>query len=145
MSIFPLSLLSIWNFLLVLELLTSSQIIFLSMSVTEEKDTKLCTQVLDNMILESSLSLSIAIIASDASVKNNIANSMSYIHTFDKSLIKTIYYTVYITSTEVELFVIRCGINQSLSLDNISKIIVITDTFHAVKKIFNPSVYPYQL
>jgi len=115
------------------------------MSVTEEKDTKLCTQVLDNMILESSLSLSIAIIASDTSVKNNIATSIAYIHTFDKSLIKTIYYTVYITSTEVEPFVIRCGINQSLSLDNISKIIVITDTFHAVKKIFNPLVYPYQL
>ena len=32
-----------------------------------------------------------------------------------------------------------------MSLDNVSKIIVITDAIHAVKKIFDPSVHPYQL
>ena len=110
-----------------------------------EKDTKSYAQVLDNMVLESSLSPSIAIVASDTSVKNNVTTSIAHIHTFEKPLIKTIYYTVYITSTEVELFAIRCSINQSSSLNNISKIIVVTDTFHAIKKIFDLLVYPYQL
>jgi len=57
---------------------------------------------------------------------------------------KTIHHAVYVTSTEAELFAIRCSINQSLSDNNISKIVVITDSIHAVKKIFDPSVHPYQ-
>ena len=52
---------------------------------------------------------------------------------------------VHIMSTEVELFVIRCGINQSLRLDNVSKIIIITDAIHTVKKIFDLLVHSYQL
>ena len=57
---------------------------------------------------------------------------------------KMIHHTIHVTSTKVELFAIRCGINQSLSVNNISKIVVITDTIHVVKKIFNLSVHPYQ-
>jgi len=68
-----------------------------------------------------------------------------HIHTFNKPLTKTIHHAVHIMSTEVELFAIRYGINQSLSLNNVSKIIVITDAIHAVKKIFDPLVHPYQL
>ena len=60
-------------------------------------------------------------------------------------LTKTIYYTVYVTSTEAELFAIRCGINQSICLDNVSKIIIVTNSIYAVKKIFDPSVHPYQI
>ena len=108
-----------------------------------EKDTKLYAQVLDNMVLESFLSLLIAIIASDVSIKNNVTTSIIYIHTFNKSLTKIIYYAVHVMSTEVELFTIRCGINQSLSLDNVSKIIIITDTIYTVKKIFNLLVHLY--
>jgi len=51
----------------------------------------------------------------------------------------------YITSTEAELFAIRCGINQACSKNNISKIIIITDSIHAAKKIFESSSHPYQL
>ena len=108
-----------------------------------EKDTKLHAQVLDNMVLESSLSSSVTIVASDMSIKNNVTISIVYIHTFNKLLTKTIHHVVHITSTEAELFAIRCGINQSSSLNNVSKIIVITDTIHAVKKIFNPLVHLY--
>ena len=97
------------------------------------------------MVLESSLSLSVAIVASDVSIKNNVATSIAHIHTFNKLLTKTIHHVVHITSTEVELFAIRCGINQSSSLNNVSKIIVVTNAIHAVKKIFNPLVHPYQL
>jgi len=108
-----------------------------------EKDTKLHAQVLDDMVLESSLSPLVTIVASDVSIKNNIATSIMHIHTFNKPLIKTIYHMVHIMSTEAELFTIRCGINQSLSLNNVSKIIIITDAIYAVKKMFDPSVHSY--
>ena len=101
-------------------------------------------QELDKMVLENSSSSSIAIIVSDVSIKNNVATSIAHIHAFDKPLTKMIHHTIHVTSTEAELFTIRCGINQSLSINNISKIVVITDSIHTVKKIFNPSVHPYQ-
>jgi len=110
-----------------------------------EKDIKAHARVLDEMVLESSSSPSIAIIASDVSIKNNVTTSITHIHIFNKPLTKTIHHTVHVTSTEVELFAIRCGINQFLSFNNISKIIVITDFIHAVKMIFDLSVHPYQI
>ena len=45
----------------------------------------------------------------------------------------------------MELFAIRYGINQAYSKDNISKIIVVTDSIHAAKKIFDSNSYLYQL
>jgi len=57
---------------------------------------------------------------------------------------KMIHHAVHVTSTEVELFAIRCGINQSLNVNNLSKIVVITDSIHMVKNIFDPFVYFYQ-
>jgi len=110
-----------------------------------EKDTKLHAQVLNDIVLESFLSPSVAIVASDMSIENNIATSIAHIHTFNKPLTKTIHHAVHVMSTEAELFAIRCGINQSSILDNVFKIIVITDAIHAIKKIFNLSVHPYQL
>jgi len=95
----------------------------------KEKDNKSHTQSLDEMVLESFLSLSVTIIASDASIKNNVAMFIAHIHTHDKPLIKTIHHAVNVTSMEVELFAIMCGINQATCIDNISKIIVITDLF----------------
>jgi len=111
----------------------------------KEKDNKSCIQLLDEMVLESSSSLFVTIIASNASIKNNVAMSIAHIHTYDKPLIKTIHHAVNVTSMEAELFVIRCGINQATHINNISKIIVVTDSIHAVKRIFNPSVYPFQV
>jgi len=104
----------------------------------------LCKQELDEIVLENSSFPFIAIIVADASIKNNVATSITHIHVFDKPLMKTIHYAVHVTSTEAELFAIRYGINQSLSVNNISKIVVITDSIHTVKKVFDPSVYPYQ-
>ena len=56
-----------------------------------------------------------------------------------------IHHAVLITSTEAELFAIRCGINQAMNSNNITKIIVVTDSIHAAQKIFGPSVYSYQV
>jgi len=111
----------------------------------KEKDNKLCTQSLDEMVLESSSSLSVTIIVSDVSIKNNVATSIAHIHTYDKLLIKTIHHAVNITSTEVEIFATRCGINQAMCINNISKIIIVTDSIHVVKRIFDPSVHPFQV
>ena len=81
----------------------------------------------------------------DASIKNNIATSISYIHVANQPLIKTVHHTSFVTSTEAELFVIRCGINQACTTDNISKIIIVTDSIHVAKKIFDYSSHQYQI
>ena len=99
---------------------------------------KSCKQELDE------ISPSVTTIVSDMSIKNNVATSIIYIHTFDKLLMTMIHHGIHVTSTEAELFTIRCGINQSLSVNNISKIVVITDSIHAVKKVFDLSIHPYQ-
>jgi len=97
------------------------------------------------MVLESSSSPSVAIIALDTSIQNSVTTSIAHIHTHDKPIIKTIYHVVNITSTEAELFAIRCGINQLSCLNYIFKIIVITDSIHAAKRIFDLSIHPYQV
>jgi len=56
-----------------------------------------------------------------------------------------IYHVVHIISTEVELFAIKCGINQAMNFNNVSKIIVITDSIHVAKKIFKLSIHFYQV
>ena len=134
----------IQNFLLVIELLTIfSEHISFNICRKENND-KSYKQELDEMVLENSSSPSIAIIVSDVSIKNNVATSITHIHMFNKLLIKMIHHAVHVTSTEAELFAIRYSINQSLSVNNISKIVVITDSIHMVKKIFDLSVHSYQ-
>jgi len=77
----------------------------------KRKNIKLQAQELDNMVLESSSFPSVAIVASNASIKNNVAISIAHIHIVNKPLTKIVHHTVNITSTKAELFVIRCGIN----------------------------------
>ena len=60
-------------------------------------------------------------------------------HNTNRLLTKTVHHATFMTSMEVELFTIRCSINQA-----ISKIIVVTDSIHAVKKIFDSSSHPFQ-
>ena len=117
----------------------------ISFVLNKEKNDKLCTQTLDKMVLESSSSPSVTIIASDASIKNSVTISIAHIHTHDKPIIKMIHYAVNVTSTEAELFAIRCGINQVSCLNYISKIIIIMDSIHAAKRIFDLSIHLYQV
>ena len=86
-----------------------------------------------------------AIVVTDASIKNNIATSISYVHLVNHPLTKTVYHAVFVTSTEAELFTIRCGINQACTKENVSKIIVVSDSIHAAKKIFDSKSHPYQI
>ena len=77
----------------------------------KEKNDKLRFQQLDKIVLQSSSSPFIAIVVMDASIKNNIAIFISHIHLVDHPLTKTVHHAAFITSTEVELFAIRCSIN----------------------------------
>ena len=110
----------------------------------KRKDIKFRAQELDELTLESSSLPSVALVALDASIKNNVTTSITHIHMANKPLTKTIHHAVNVTSTEAELFAIRCGINQSSRFNNISKIVVITDSIHVARKIFDPSSRPFQ-
>ena len=109
------------------------------------KSDKLCFQQLDDITLHLSSSPHMAIIVTDASIKNDIATLVSHIHICNHPLIKIVHYVAFITSTEVELFAMRYGISQACSKENISKIIVITDSIHVAKKIFDDKTHPYQI
>ena len=106
-------------------------------------NSKLCQQ-LDSVVIESSSSQSIAIVAMDASIKNNIATSISHTHISNQPLIKMLHHPVFVTSLEAKLFAIRCSISQASSKENVSKIIIITDSIHIAKKIFDPSSHLLQ-
>ena len=111
----------------------------------KEKDNKYCTHQLDEMVLESSSSPSTVIIASDAIIKNNVAILISHTYIYNRPIIKIIHYMVHIISTEAELFAIRCSINQASNFNNMSKIIVVTNSIHTTRKIFELFVHPYQI
>ena len=109
----------------------------------KEKD-KIHAQELDEMVLWISSSPSMALVVTDASIKNDIATSISHIHLANHPLIKTAYYAMFVTSMEAELFAIRYGINQACIKEGVSKIIIVTNSIHAAKKIFNSKSHPYQ-
>ena len=67
------------------------------------------------------------------------------IHVHNKQAIKTIHHAVNVTTTEAKLFTIRCSINQVTNLQGIRKIIVITDSIHSTREIFDYSLHPFQV
>ena len=111
--------------------------------VDKKEKNNICTQELDNLVLQNSLSSS-TLVVTDASIKDNITTSVAHVHQANSPLIKTVHHAVFITSSEAKLFTIRCGINQAWNKDNISKIIVITDSIHSAKCIFDSLLHPLQ-
>jgi len=61
---------------------------------------------LDKIALRASSNLTSTIIVSDTSIKNHVIILISYIYSFNKPVIKTIYKAINITITEAELFAI---------------------------------------
>ena len=112
---------------------------------TEKEKNNRRIQELDEMVLRNSSIPNTALVITDASIKNNIATSIAHIHSTNRPLTKTVHHISFITSSEAELFAIRCGINQACLLDNISKIVVVTDSIHVAKKIFDPGSHPFQI
>ena len=96
------------------------------------------------MVLQNSSIPNTALVITDASIKYDIAMSIAHIHSINRPLIKTIHHASFVTSSETELFAIRCSINQACLLDNVSKIVVVTDSIHVAKKIFDPESHPLQ-
>ena len=96
------------------------------------------------MVLELSSSLSIAIIVMNAGIKNDIATSILHMYLANHPLTKTVHHAAFVTSTEAKLFAIRCGINQACIKENMSKIIIITNSIHVAKKIFDTMSHSYQ-
>ena len=111
----------------------------------EKEKYKIHAQELDDMVLHNSSLSQTALVITDASIKNDIATSILHIHIVNCPLTKTVHHASFVTSTKAELFTIRCGINQACSNDTISKIIVITNSIHTAKKIFDSRSHPFQL
>ena len=107
-------------------------------------ETKNHIKNLNDDVTEAFLDPSSSIVISDTSIKNSIATSILHIYSYNKPIVKTIHQAINITTTEVELFAIRCGINQAINIPNIKYIIIVTDSIHAAERIFDSLSYPYQ-
>jgi len=101
-------------------------------------------QQLDALAIESSNSLTNALVIMNTSIKNNVTVFIAHIHVHNKPMVKTLHHTINVTSSKAEFFVIRCGIIQAVCSHEISKIIVITNSIHAAKKIFDLSLHLLQ-
>ena len=100
---------------------------------------------LDEITFRASSNPLSTIVVSDASIKNHVATSISHIHSYNKPVIKTLHRAINVTTTEAKLFAICCRINQAVTSQDVNHIVVITNSLHAAKKIFDSSVYPYQI
>ena len=56
-----------------------------------------------------------------------------------------IYYDMNVLTIEAKLFAIRCSINHAISIPGIPKIIVITNLLYTIQRIFDSSLYPFQM
>ena len=118
---------------------------FYTSSKQSNKSLNVHIQALNNIALTSLSDFSIALVVSNTSIKNQVVTSISHIYVHNKQVIKMIYYTVNVMTTEVELFTIRCNINQATNLQGIRKIVVIIDSIHSARKFFNYTSYPFQV
>jgi len=79
----------------------------------------------------------------NTSIKNNIATSISHIYSYGNGIKKTIHYTINVSLTKMKLFAIRYIINQAVQIPEVFHLIIITDTIHSVKRIFDFMIHPY--
>jgi len=122
----------------------SNQFSFHSFSSSNDPSFKSHIQQLDALAVDSSTSSRNALMITDMSVKNNVVLSIAHIHVFNKPVVKTLHHAVNITAQEAEFFTIRCSINHTVLSHDTSRIIVITDSIHIAKKIFDPSSHMLQ-
>ena len=100
---------------------------------------------LDEVMFKAFSNLSSTIVVSDASIKNQVATSISHIYFFNKLVVKTLHRAINITIAKAKLFAIWCGINQAVADLNIKHIVVITDSLYIARKILNSSTHSYQI
>ena len=68
---------------------------------------------LNKLTLQVLADSKMVVVVSDTNIKNQVATLIVYIYIHNNPIIKTLYYTINISSTKAELFIIRCGINQA--------------------------------
>ena len=100
---------------------------------------------LEKTTIQMSSNYFIAVVVADTSIKNSIVTSIVHVYVHNSPVIKTIHHTVNTTSTIAKLFTIRCRINQVFLLPDIKRIVIISDSIHVAKRIFNSSAHPYQI
>ena len=99
-----------------------------------------------NEVFQNSLQdTKIIVVISNVSIKKNITTFIAHVHSRPNIIAKTIYYVVNVISTKVELFAIRCRINQVVQVTDTSYIIVVTDTIYLTRHIFDSWSHTYQL
>jgi len=83
----------------------------------EAKSThqKKLDEIFDNSFSNSNTIL----VISDASIKNNVATSISHVCNSQNIITKTIHHAMKITSTKTELFSTRCEINLAVQVPNV--------------------------
>jgi len=123
----------------------SNHFYFYSLNKKSKYSVKSHLLKLDNITLHVFSDPHLVIVVTDASIKNQVAMLIMHIHIHNRLVIKTVHHAVNIITTEAELFVIRCGINQATHLPNVKCIFVIMNFIHAVKKIFNSLFHLYQI
>ena len=121
----------------------SNHFSFHTLSKKSNKNLRVHIWSLDNISFTFSLDSLITLVVSDASIKNQVATSISYVYVHNKQIIKMIHHTVNVMTTEAKLFVIRCGINQATNLQGIRKIVVITDSIYSTRKVFDYMSHPF--
>ena len=117
---------------------------FYSLSRKNNHDIKSYLWCLDNINIQALSDPLSVVVVTNVSINNQVATSISHIHSHNKLVIKTIYHVVNIISTKTKLFTIRCSINQATHLPNVNQIFIIMDPIHAAKRIFDFSSHPYQ-
>ena len=93
---------------------------FYSTNRKSEENIKVYIYRLDEITLLLSADPKSVVIISDASIKNQIATSIVHVHIHDSLVFKTIHHAINVTTTETELFAIKCNINQAIYLNNIN-------------------------
>ena len=100
---------------------------------------------LDRIFEDSCLDSKTVLVISDASIKNDVATSILHVYFGGNTIAKTIHHTIKVTSTEGYLQSDRCGINQAVQVTEATHIIVVMDTIHSARRIFDSLIHPYQL
>ena len=115
------------------------------MNHSNKESRNLHLQNLDKIVFKALSTTSLVIVILDTNIKNNVAISIAYIHSYSNSVKKILYQAINVTTTETKLFAIRCGISQAIQVPNISYIIVIINSIYTAQKNFDSTIYPFQI
>jgi len=89
----------------------SNQFSFYLVNKKSNNNVKSYLTKLNNLILQVLSNSQSVIVVTDTSIKNQVATSISHIHSHDRLIIKILHHAVNVMTTEAKLFAIRYDIN----------------------------------